>query len=381
MECPQTDWLSDDEYLRQFARRLAQERVPFSGSIALTHRCNLRCVHCYLGPQASLSEMRQREMSTEQVLSVIDQVVEAGCLMFLITGGEPLLRQDFAQVYRHAKTRGLLVTVFTNGTTITDEILDLFADLPPHAVEMTVYGATAATYERITGVKGSFARAVSGIERLLERGIHVRLKTILMTLNRHEFFDIEKMADEYGVKFRFDASIFARMDGDKGPTDLRVSPEEAVAKETAGPGVVSEWREYYERKRDIPAFDRLYNCGAGLTTFHVDPYGALQPCIMTWQYGYDLAGGSFEDGWRNVIPRIRERKPRPDYPCSDCDKRVLCGLCPAFFRLDTGAEDVCSEYLCAIGHLRYDVITRNAPPEGNHERASEQQEETTARES
>jgi MoaA/NifB/PqqE/SkfB family radical SAM enzyme len=213
MDCAQTDWLSDKEYVQHFNRKVAEQRVPLYGSVELTHRCNLRCVHCYLGDKASVRGDGKQELDTAQWISIIDEIAEAGCLNLLITGGEPLLRKDFSEIYCHAKKNGLLVTVFTNGTMITEEILELFQDLPPRAVEISLYGATAATYEKITGIKGSYDQCLRGIQSLLDYGINLKLKTILMTLNRHEFYDIENMAKEYGVEFRFDAAIFPMMTG------------------------------------------------------------------------------------------------------------------------------------------------------------------------
>ncbi len=352
MECAQTSWVSNKAYLQQFNKKAAEQRVPLYGSIDLTHHCNLRCVHCYLGG----IHKKRAELDTPQWISVIDEITEAGCLNFLITGGEPLLRKDFGEIYSHAKRNGLLVTVFTNGTLITDSILKLFEDLPPHAVEISLYGANAITYEKITGVQGSYGQCLKGIEALLDHDIKVKLKTILMTLNRHEFHDIENMAKEYGVKFRFDASIFPRLDGNKGPVSLRVSPEEVVEKEFSDEERAWEWKAFFDRMGEVPLSDNLYNCGAGLTSFHIDPYGWLQPCLMVTNPRYDLLKGSFTEGWRDVILRIRERKAGAAYACNQCDKMNLCGFCPGFFKLENGAEDIRSEYLCALGRSRFEAI-------------------------
>lgn len=359
MECTQTIWLSDKEYLLQFNKKVTQLRVPLSGGIDLTQQCNLRCVHCYLGDQACIRVNFKKELSTAEWIALIDEVTEAGCLYLLLTGGEPLLRKDFSGIYRHAKTNGLLVTVFTNGTLITDRILELFDDLPPHAVEVSLYGATVDTYEKITGVKGSYERCLNGIRQLLDHKINLKLKTILMTYNCHELLDIEKMANEYGVKFRFDAAIFPCFNGDKAPLTLRVTPEEAIGKEFADDDRLRQWQDFYKKRKDLSESDTLYNCGAGLTNFHIDPYGNLQPCLMTNSYKYNLLSGSFLTGWRDVIPRIREKKAAAGYVCNRCEKRTLCGVCPAFFELENGSENVLSEYLCAMGQHRFQVIHTN----------------------
>jgi len=356
MDCGQTEWLSNKEYLEQFSKRVAQERVPLSGSIGLTRRCNLKCVHCYVGDKEDIAKNDRREFSAAQWISTIDEITEAGCLYLLITGGDPLFKKDFGKIYSHAKKKGLLVTVFTNGTLIKDHILELFDDLPPHCVEISLYGATADTYEKITRINGSYEKCLRGIERLLDHQINVKLKTILMTLNRQEFYEMEKMAKDYGVSFRFDPAIFPRFDGDKSPLDLRVSAREAIEKEFSNEERSRQWKDFYERMREISISNALYNCGAGLAYFHIDAFGNLQPCLMVKDLHYDLAYGSFSEGWRNDVVRIREKNAGAAYSCNKCEKMALCGFCPAFFKLENGAEDIFSEYLCALGQHRFQAI-------------------------
>ncbi|NIM17641.1 MAG: radical SAM protein [Candidatus Aminicenantes bacterium] len=358
MECTQTQTpkLSNKEYLKEFNKKVAQRRIPLSGNLALTHRCNVRCIHCYIREEAATRGNPGKELGTDQWKTIIDKITEAGCLYLLITGGEPLLRKDFDEIYRHARTNGLLVTVFTNGTLISENIIELFNEFPPRAVEISLYGATAETYETITGVKGSFEKCLNGIKRLMDFQINVRLKTILMKQNSHEFFKIEKMVGEWGVKFRFDAAIFPRLNGDKAPIGLRVPAEDAVEKEFSDENRLREWKDFFGRMSKLPVLDSLYQCGAGMTHFHIDPYGNLRPCLMVTDLEYNLVNGSFFTGWNEVMPRIRERKPGTGYGCNQCEKRVLCGFCPAFFNLEKGTEDLYSEYLCSMGQQRFEKI-------------------------
>ena len=342
--------------MRDFNKKAVRLRIPLAGNIELTHRCNLRCVHCYVGDQTGPWANRDRELDTARWKELIDEITGAGCLFLLITGGEPLLRKDFAEIYLYAKTRGLLIAVFTNGTLISEDILDLFTGFPPKAVEITLYGASKETYERITGVKGSYQKCLQGIRRLIDRQINIKLKTILMELNRHEFFEIENMAKELGTKFRFDAALFPSLEGNKSPLGLRVSAEDAVDIELSDDGRLREWKDFFERMKELPVQDTLYNCGAGLTSFHIDPYGTLKPCMMVAAPAYDLNNGSFKKGWSDVIPRIREKKAGAGNLCNLCKKRTLCGYCPGFFNMEKGSEEVYSEYLCEMGQLRYEKI-------------------------
>lgn len=352
--CPETAYLTDTEYLQAFNAKSARLHVPLSGSLDLTGRCNLRCVHCYAGDRSAYSAFA--EMDTVKICSLLDELCDAGCLYLLMTGGEPLLREDFPEIYRYAKEKGLLITVFTNATLVSDTIMDLFEELPPRLVEISLYGATPRTYENITGVKGSFEKCLSGISGLLGRGINVRLKTILMTLNTHEFSDIERMAEEFGVKFRFDAAIFPRLNGDRAPVGLRVSAAEAVGKELSDPARTAQWKKFLDARRDRSSSEDLYRCGAGVTSFYIGPQGNLRPCLMTSRISFDLERGSFPEGWRWILSRIRQEKAGRDFACSACDKILLCDYCPAFFELENGEPQARSAYICDMGSQRYENL-------------------------
>ena len=358
MDDSQTRQQRDNDYFFMLGDKFHRLRVPLQGSLDLTHRCNLRCTHCYLGDETSIRENSAKELGTAQWISIIDEFTEAGCLFLLLTGGEPLLRKDFEKIYRHIKTNGLVVTVFTNGTLLTDRILKLFEELPPHGVEISLYGATAEIYEKITGVKGSYRRCIEAIERLLKHNVKLRLKTILMTYNRHELNDMKNMAKEYGVDFRFDAAIFPCFNGDKTPLGLRVSPEEAIGMELSDGDMVRHWTDYLEKIKTYHASETLYGCSAGMSAFHIDPYGNLQPCLMVTRLKYNLLNGGFLSGWRDAMPRIRERKASSDFECFKCEKIALCDFCPAFFELENGSPEILSEYLCAMGQHRFQALVK-----------------------
>lgn len=371
MQCHEPLWPGTEEYLRDFLEKAERLRIPLTGSLELTRRCNLNCVHCYLGPRAGRQALQGLEINAARIRSLIDEMTEAGCMNLLITGGEPLLRDDFPEIYRHAKMNGLLVTLFTNGTLVTEKIIDLLRELPPVEVEISIYGATAEVYESVTRVPGSYETCFRGIRALLDRGVRVNLKTILMTVNRQEFFAMERLAKDLGVRFRFDAAIQPGLDGDNTPLGLRVTPEEAIEKEMSAPGAVRRWKDFFERFKDCALGSELYGCSAGLTAFHIDPFGRLLPCMMALELGYETSGVGFKKVWATSIQRIRDKKAGADFACRECDKINICGYCPGFFKLENGLEDVRSEYICRMGNLRFQYI-HDHPEKGDHDGQPEQ---------
>jgi radical SAM protein with 4Fe4S-binding SPASM domain len=334
--------------------RAVATRVPLNGSIAMTHRCNLRCVHCYLGNERWAPPAG--ELDTAFWHSVVDQVAEAGCMELLITGGEPLVRRDFARVYTRARERGIMVTVFTAATLIDERIADLFADLPPHLVEVSLYGASEETYERVTGIRGSYRRCIEGVDRLLARGVAVGLKSVILRENQHEMSAARKIATERGVSFRVDAALFPRFDGDRSPLDHRVDAAIAVEIEMEDRELLRQTAGHFMETRDVSPEDRLFSCFAGVTGFHVDAHGTLLPCLMVPTHGYDLRRGTFREGWEGLSGFHDQALPA-GYGCHDCDMRFLCGSCPAQAGRETGSPHQKADYFCGLGKARLEATS------------------------
>lgn len=365
MECPQIPVTGYGEFSRRLHEKMHGQRIPITGSIELTARCNLRCVHCYINLPVGDRQARERELSSREFCDVLDQIVDEGCLWLLVTGGEPLIRSDLLDIYTHAKKKGLLITLFTNGTTITPRIADHLAEWRPFAVEITLYGRTQETYERVTGVSGSYKRCMRGIELLLERNLPVKVKSMVMTLNRHEVWDMKAFAEGLGVEFRFDPVLNVRLDGDRKPATFRISAEEVVALDLADEKRGKSWREFCDKFWGPPVHpEYLYHCGAGVGTFHVDSYGQLSVCMMSRLPSYHLRQGTFREGWYEFVPHVLAQKRSRETPCQSCELIALCGQCPGWAQMESGEQEDPVEYLCQIAHLRAEAFGLNRSTTG-----------------
>jgi len=353
MECPHIPEIPYVDFSKRLHNKVAGQRIPITGSIEVTARCNLRCAHCYINLPAGDHQAQDRELTYRELVGILDQVVDEGCLWLLLTGGEPFLRPDFLDIYTYAKKKGLLVAVFTNGTLLTPRIADHLAEWRPFTIEITLYGRTQETYEQVTGVPGSYERCMRGIELLLERKLPLNLKSVIMTLNRHEVGEMKAYVEGLGVDFRFDPVLNIRLDGDRKPAQVRIPPEEVVALDLADEKRLKSWREFCDRFWGPPPQpETLYHCGAGVGTFHVDPYGQLSACIMSRVPAYDLRQGTFREGWCEFLARVREQKWTRQTPCQGCDLLSLCGQCPGWAQMESGDPEEPVAYLCQIAHLR-----------------------------
>lgn len=331
---------------------LKGRRYPMGATIELTERCNLACVHCYINQPAGSQAARTRELTTAQWVGLLDQIADAGTLFLLLTGGEPLLRPDFADIYRHARMRGMLITLFTNGTLFTPPIADLLADLRLFAIEISLYGATAETYERVTQVPGSYARCRHGIELLLERSLPLSLKTVLLTTNRHELPAMQALARELGVEYRYDGTLWPRSDGGEQPYDYRLSIDEILSLDREDPERWRQWQEMAASFDGQPVRNEyVYSCGAGLRSFYVDSAGRMSVCAMARHPAYDLLQVDLREAWER-LGAVRLRKRRRNTKCITCDAGALCRQCPGWSQVVHGDDETPVEYTCELGKRR-----------------------------
>jgi len=357
------------------------KRIPFSFELELTARCNNDCRHCTINLPAGDRAARGRELSLEEIRELVDEAVSLGSLWCLITGGEPLLREDFFSVYLYMKKKGLLVSVFTNGSLITQEHVRLFRKYPPRDIEVTVYGVTQETYERVTRKHGSHASFMRGLALLLESGVSVRLKAMALRSNLHEIPVIASFCRERTKDFfRLDPFLHLRYDrNEKRNNEIRserLSPEEIAALERSDPERVEALQKICRRlifsDASVPESNHLFYCGAGNNSFTVSYDGLFRLCPSLWHPDcvYDLKKGSLEEAWQDFIPQVREiRSKRREFleKCRGCSIVNLCMWCPANAHLEIGEMDARVDYFCRVARARAALLGRIAPPDAPKE--------------
>lgn len=347
--------------LDQLARRDgAVGDFPLAGSLELTLDCNLWCRHCYIRYPGATAD----ENDTARVKALLDQLAERGVLCLLLTGGEILARPDFREIYQHAKRCGFLLTLFTNATLVDEKMADFLASLPPRRIEITIYGHTADIYERVTGVPGSFAAFRRGVDLLLARGLPVYLKMMVLKTNLHQLDDVKAWVTAKGLPFRHDGVVNPRLDGHRGPLRERLEPGDVVRVQGLGEDDRAEFvrlRAQAEQALARGTDDRLFRCGAGIHTFHIDPRGQMHPCMMWRTTPLDARQGLQPGAWSAHIRALRTRTRPEDTGCRSCPNALACGNCAATSQLETGVAGSNVDYYCRINQAREQLFEIRKP--------------------
>ena len=209
-----------------------------------------------------------------------------------------------------------------------------------------------------------------GIRLLKERELPLQVKTMVVSTNKHEIWDMKRFAEkDLGLEFKFDAMINPRLDRSRGPLALRLTPEEVVDLDHQDAKREAEWRRFCERYTG-PALgqcDDIYQCGAGVSSFAIDPSGKLSVCGLSSGNTYDLRTGTFRDGWDRFIRNVRQSKITRPTKCVTCGIKAMCGMCPANGELENGDPEEPVDFLCRVAHLRASALGLSVPSHGHCE--------------
>lgn len=324
---------------------------PVNGTFELTERCNLNCQMCFIRQSAGNIQQRRKELTINEWLKLTHQAVDNGMIFLLLTGGEIFLRSDFFEFYKPITQLGLFITLFSNGTLITDLISAKLEDYPPHRISVTLYGASANTYKIVTGDQENFYRCCMGIEALLKHNISLDLKATITKQNVHEIKDLRKLAHKWGLPISFGYQLSKRRDREFSKvSECRLSASECIEIERIDVNTEATWAKEVIRKRSLIK-ECNFDCNAGRAAFTIGSSGLMNVCLdLPFPSVHPLEIG-FKNAWKHLQNFI-ESSPPLSQECIDCDARPFCSRCPAWSYLEAGSISEPVPYLCEIAHER-----------------------------
>ncbi|MFC1674564.1 radical SAM/SPASM domain-containing protein [Candidatus Omnitrophota bacterium] len=318
----------------------------------LTFRCPLYCRHCYTGCYNQPAYFKE-ELKTQEVKTILDKVYQAGVIWLCLTGGDPLARADFLEIYSYAKQKGFIVSVFTSGYLLDKKIVKFLKSKPPFVIELTLNAVTEQLYEKISGVKGSFLRLMKGINLLIKERIPLKIKTQVTKDNLEELTKIKKLVEGLGLEFRPSHILYPRLNGDKTPCNLRISPKEILGLDADDRrlSACDDWR--LQDSNPHPPTVNLFTCAiGGGDGFHIDPLGNIFLCNLMRKTDFNLLKTDLGYALDGLISQVREKSFLTDSACRDCSLKRLCNWCPGRAYLEKDKEEEPIEYYCELARLQ-----------------------------
>ncbi len=355
--------------LNDFFSNHQKSSMPSRLDMELTERCNNNCIHCYINQEENNKELIDKELTTKALKDIITKAANIGVMSIRFTGGEPLLRTDFKEIYLFTKQLGIKITLFTNATLIDKEMSELFKRYPPgDKIEVTLYGLSKRKYEKISRKPGTYKKAMNGINLLLDAKIPFIIKSIYITGKQEEIKKFEEFSKliphmDRNPIFSMNFDLRARRDSTKKNDfikSLRTSPEDTIRI------IARKKQEYKNSMKEFvakfmgPAKDSIFSCGCGKGG-SIDAYGFLQPCLLMRHPDtvYDLKNGTFEEAFDSFFKTLRTiRSTNLEYleKCAKCFLDGLCERCSAKSWMEHGKLDTPVDYYCEIAHAKAELL-------------------------
>lgn len=361
--------------------KAAAKGVPVSGTFELTPRCNLACRMCYVRMSAAEERAAGCELTADEWLRIAEAARAKGMLFLLLTGGEPLVREDFRPLFTELKKMGFMISINSNASLINDDWLEFFAKEPPFRFNISLYGAQNEAYERLCGApSGSHIcdRVKANIRALREIGIGVKLNLSLTPYNRAELADIWQIANELSVPLQAATYMFppTRRDSEQTGGGDRFSPDEEAARAIEWDKLRFDAAQFRTRAEamvrgcQLPSDcecegspDRGVKCRAGRSTFWINWKGDMTPCGMMNGPAVSVRDAGFDAAWEFI--RGETAKIQLPAECSSCRLRNACHVCAAACVCETGRFDGKPEHICRATEKTVELAARELEKKGN----------------
>lgn len=338
-------------------------RLPLDGSLDLTYRCNNTCRHCWLWLPIDSTQGR-KELSFDEITRIVSEARKLGCQAWSISGGEPMVRPDFVEIFDYITNKAVSYNLNTNGTLITPKIAQLLTRKGRKMVAL--YGATAEVHDFVTRNPGSFDATMQGIAYLREAGAGFEVQIVPMRANFHQYPLMIELASSLSSYYRIGAP-WLWLSADHSETrnreiiSQRLAPIDVIALDE--PDALSGTLPNVEEKDSSvvdPSYlahqvdDRLFaSCIAARRDFHIDPYGQMSFCyyIKDPNLRFDLRQGSFQQAWEEFIPSLADKvHGGQEYleNCGSCELRKDCRWCAVYGYLEHGRYSAKVDYLCQV---------------------------------
>lgn len=328
-----------------------KNNIPLSGTFEITSRCNFNCKMCYIH-NSDNAKLREKELSTEQWLRIADKAQKAGTLLLLITGGEPLLRDDFSEIYTYCKKLGFEISINTNASLINDDIIKLFKTYAPARISVTLYGANEETYRNTTCREGYYEKVTENIKKMKAAGLQVKMNLTASNYNSEDIPLIFKFAEENKIPVESACYLFpsARLGKSTDrPSALDAAKNELLCDRFKNtPEVFAQKAEIIknivEKERKIKPVGEKIKCRAGTAAFWITYEGNMLPCGMMEKPCASVIDNGFEKAWQIINDEALKIHLPPE--CSDCTYSDVCFPCAASCYAETGRFDGVPEYIC-----------------------------------
>ncbi len=338
----------------------------------ITRRCNLSCIHCRASSEKGPYE---GELSTEKGKKLLEEIAAFSKPVIILTGGEPLLREDLYELAAYGDLLGLRMVLATNGTLVTEKSAKQMLEAGIQRVSISLDGPDAGSHDAFRQVPGAFAGSLAGIEILKNAGMEFQINTTITSANRHQLSTLMDLAVSLGAVAHH---IFLLVPTGRGrdlagqaisPQDYEDTLQDFYSASLTSPLLLKATcaPHYYRILRQKGASGKppaegysalqavTRGCLGGISFCFISHTGQVQPCGYLELNCGDVREAGFETIWKHSDVFQKLRNPESyGGKCGRCEFFRVCGGCRA------RAYELTGDYLAEEPFCVYEPVGKTA---------------------
>ncbi len=334
-----------DAYVAELAVWAKANNVPLNLTLELTPFCNFSCVMCYVRLNKEQADLQGQMLTADDWLKIAAQAKEMGSLYVSLTGGEPFKYPEFWKIYSELNKMGFLVSVLSNGSLIDEAAMENFrAYGMPYSVKLTVYGASDATYERVSKSRDGFTKLSKAIDLLKEAGVPVKLTSTIVKENASDLKAIYAFARRKGLSMQHTVSVLKSSRGAVNTAEtsrfaLADFPEEMTL-------------EALEKSKFPPLESPFAWCANYKKSLWITWNGRLQLCSFLSE-PYVEYSGNLSESYKALHAKLEAtRSPKE---CNTCEFKEFCQRCPGILCAESGHPENIDGSFCLMAKKLQDM--------------------------
>ena len=311
--------------------RARETDTPYSGHFELTPLCNLDCKMCYVHLDSNQIKSN-RLLSADEWICLMQQAIDAGMAKASLSGGECLTYPDFNKVYLYLKSKGIAISVLTNGVLLDRERIQFFLKHKPRKIQVSVYGTSDDAYERVTGNK-VYSAVINNIIAAKNAGLPIKVSITPSRYMRGDIKNIIQTVKDLDIPYAINIGIMTPRRGtEREKTEHDISIDEyievirynrAINGRTLNPAEAIEPLD----TKGTDVVNEGLRCGAGRSTFSINWLGIMNPCTQMSSIASNPLLVGFENAWKSNNIEVKSFPRFID--CVKCKYSYACDFCAA----------------------------------------------------
>ncbi len=329
----------------QVRLRCMSKNIPILAGIELTNACNLKCKYCYVDKEKRVA------MDIHSIERLVDELSKLGTKLIVLSGGDIFMRPDIADIIKIIEKKHIMMVLYTNGTIPLKKHYSILQSPWIIRIELTVYGASSATYGRFCGNASAYYSLQDNLNLLKGINKKVLIKIVPTKYNINEIDVTRKQLEPFDFEININTLVIGNSPSCKACM-LNDNELRNVVR------IIELDDNLTDNDSALTYADTL--CGAGKYSLCIDHLGNIKACFISSESAGNICTHSLSEIWNNSNYFLSRRALKRANRCDICSSRTYCFSCAELLMMEDDNIQTGNSELCRQARIRKEVMLHEA---------------------